>query len=494
MNWSNKRFKISNNVQPFGNQSWLESQNKDQFYTYQHISSDEDIEIIEDLMSDFRDDHKLFETMRDFLEYCLKAEYDRFMLWVRRFISLQKYQPDFIKAQVRNLCQQISVRDFLYMPLDEVEYIMSYFENIIQWSSKKKIPMIKTNWILMLRAFYRFRYCHQRSVRYLIQSADRQLFQIGENEILQYVLEKYKLPEYFWQYFLKMSLSDQNIVMQLTHGAKIQNIQGLPIHVSNRDVHYLNEIPCTIDIERDYIAHGILLAKLMRAFNRPELLPEFYSRNRSLLMRNDWSVFDHQEYFITLYVKICQVCTPTAQFQMIEYLDFFKVHVRNFQFNQYYRNISPSAVLRRMQEWHLNMFDGDVSDYDRYNWEGSGLNDFTVHHENCIYIFQEIKTGLDLVNESIEMHHCVASYVESCLSGEIHIWSVKKRLNNSDKSFITMEITQSKVTQSRKKHNAELCEKEFFFVETLESYYKSETEKKQELQKLKSSIEQPGTD
>lgn len=475
---TNRRFKINKNVDYSHPEKWVENHYRNQFYTYHNLNKDEDIEIVEDIMKDISDDHELFGNMQDFIEYCRKDEFDRFMLWVRRLLSLQKYQPDFIKAQVRYLCQQISVRDFLYMHLDEVEYIMLYFENIIQWSSKKKIPMVKTNWILLLRSLYRFRYCHQRSVRYLIQSTDGQNFQLGENEILQYVLEKYKLPEYFWQYFLKMSLSDQNIVMQLTHGAKIQNIQGLPIHVSNRDVHYLNEIPCSIDIERDYIAHGILLAKLMRASNRPELLREFYSRNRSLLMRNDWSVFDHQEYFITLYVKICQVCTPTAQFQMIEYLDFFKVHVRNFQFNQYYRNISPSAVLRRMQEWHLNMFDGDVSDYDRYNWEGSGLNDFTVHHENCIYIFQEIKTGLDLVNESIEMHHCVASYVESCMDGEIQIWSVKKQVNVTFKSYITMEITQSKVTQARKKHNAELSEKEFFFVQTLENYYRSDSEKK----------------
>ena len=481
---TSRRFKINKNVDYSYPEKWVENHYRNQFYTYQNLNRDEDIEIVEDIMKDISYDHELFGTMQDFLEYCRKDEFERFMLWVRRLLSLQKYQPDFIKAQLRYLCQQISVRDFLYMHLDEVEYIMLYFENIIQWSSKKKIPMVKTNRILLLRSFYRFRYSHQRSVRYLIQSTDGQNFQLGENEILHYVLEKYKLPKYFWQYFLKMSLSDQNIVMQLTHGAKIQNIQGLPIHVSNRDVHYLNEIPCTIDIERDYIAHGILLAKLMRASNRPELLPEFYSRNRSLLMRNDWSVFDHQEYFITLYVKICQVCTPTAQFQMIEYLDFFKVHVRNFQFNQYYRNISPDAVLRRMQEWHLNMFDGDVSDYDRYHWEGSGLNDFTVHHENCIYIFQEIKTGLDLVNESIEMHHCVASYVESCLSGEIQIWSIKKQVNVTFKSYITMEITQSKVTQARKKHNAELSEKENFFVKTLENYYKSDSEKKRHQEAL----------
>jgi hypothetical protein len=486
---TNKRFKITNFAHIYEHQSWLENHNKNRFYTYQNINTDEDIEIVEDLMNDFRDDLSLFETMRDFLEYCSKAEFDRFMFWVKRLLTLQKYQPGFIKAQVRYLCQQIYGRDFLYMHLEEVDYIMTYLENIIHWSQQKKIKLALRDWIQILQVFYRFRYSHQRSIRFLIQSADRQNFQLAENEILKYVLENYELPEYFWKYLLKMSLSDQDIVIQLTHGEKIKNIQGLPIKVSNRDVHYFYEIPCDIDMEKDYIAHGILLAKLIRASNQPELLPEFYRRNRSLLMKNDWSVFDHQDYFVTLFVKICEVYTHTAQFQMIEYLDFYKTHVSNFRFNKYYRNISPAAVLRRIRQWHVNIFDGDVRDYNQYFWEGSGLKDLIIRHINHDYIFKEIKTGPDLVNESIEMHHCVATYVESCLSGEIHIWSVKKRVNNTFKSYITMEITQSRVSQARKKHNVGLSENDNFFVKTLENYYKSDSEKKKEKQAIQLSIE-----
>lgn len=491
---TNKSLKISCCVHPSENQKWVEDYDKDQFYTYSNVNLVLDIEIIEDLMKDIRDDHSLFETMREFLEYCRKAEFDRLMLWVRRLLSLQKYNPDFIKVQIRYLCKQISGHDFLYMHLDEVDYILTYMENIIHWSRQKKIQMGLKNWIQLLRIFYRFRYSHQRSVRFLIQSTDGKYFQLAENEILKYVLEKYKLPEYLWKFLLKMSVSDQDIVIQLTHGEKIKNIQGLPVNVSNRDVHYFYKIPSDIDMEKDFIAHAILLAKLIRASNRPELLPEFYRRNRSLLMRNDWNVFEHQDYFVTLFVKICQVCTPTSQFRMIEYLDFFKVHVTNFQFNKFYRNISSDAVTRRIQDWHLNMFEGDTNLYDQYSWEGSGLKDLTVHHNNTLYIFKEIKTGPDIVKESIEMQHCVASYVKSCQSGEIQIWSVKKQVNDTFKPYITMELSQSRVTQARKKHNSELSEKEIFFVETLENYYKSETEKKEEIQKMERSNELAGRD
>ena len=52
-----------------------------------------------------------------------------------------------------------------------------------------------------------------------------------------------------------------------------------------------------------------------------------------------------------------------------------------------------------------------------------------------------------------------------------------------------MELSQSRVTQARKKHNSELSEKENFFVQTLENYYKSDSEKKKEKQDIELSIE-----
>jgi len=59
------------------------------------------------------------------------------------------------------------------------------------------------------------------------------------------------------------------------------------------------------------------------------------------------------------------------------------------------------------------------------------------------YLVIQLRTAADLVAETRDMHHCVASYTAKCIAGHASIWSLRRRAVGSTERLLTIELDPS---------------------------------------------------
>jgi hypothetical protein len=116
---------------------------------------------------------------------------------------------------------------------------------------------------------------------------------------------------------------------------------------------------------------------------------------------------------------------PMTIAEMDDLIDFLQVAKQeNDGFSLKGRTLA--ALRRRMQDWHRALQKQQA--ICGGSWPGSALPDLEYRagrdDNTAIWRFRQIKTGNDLFHEGQRMHHCVASYKERCISGEVSIWSL----------------------------------------------------------------------
>jgi len=119
------------------------------------------------------------------------------------------------------------------------------------------------------------------------------------------------------------------------------------------------------------------------------------------------------------------VRNPASLQEMNDLIDFLAVtQQQNASFTLKGRTLA--ALRRRMEEWHREL--RKAQRICGGSWPGHPLDDIEYHagseHKRAIWRFRQIKTGNDLFREGQCMHHCVASYKERCMSGDVSIWSL----------------------------------------------------------------------
>jgi len=74
------------------------------------------------------------------------------------------------------------------------------------------------------------------------------------------------------------------------------------------------------------------------------------------------------------------------------------------------------------------------------------------------YLLVPLTTPHQLFEESKTMHHCVVSYIDDCISGEVRIFSVREASTNQciATAELSVQSGQWKVVQLKGKHNREL--------------------------------------
>jgi len=85
------------------------------------------------------------------------------------------------------------------------------------------------------------------------------------------------------------------------------------------------------------------------------------------------------------------------------------------------------ATLRSgMEDWHRALAKAQA--LGGGSWPGRLLADVAYEvetkAEKAVWRFRQITTGDDLLRESRDMHHCVASYKARCVNGDVSIWSL----------------------------------------------------------------------
>jgi hypothetical protein len=108
---------------------------------------------------------------------------------------------------------------------------------------------------------------------------------------------------------------------------------------------------------------------------------------------------------------------------------------------------TPEALLRQVEAWHGELRRARRT--DKRFWKPSGVPGFASltgprdrPQEQTHWTVRELLSAQELIDEGRRMRHCVATFVESCSTGESSIWSLERRRGAESKlePLLTIEI------------------------------------------------------
>lgn len=107
----------------------------------------------------------------------------------------------------------------------------------------------------------------------------------------------------------------------------------------------------------------------------------------------------------------------------------------------------PESLLRQVEAWHGELRTSRAN--DQFYWRSSGIRGLEMQtgprdrpEERLHWRIRELSSGRELVEEGRRLHHCVASYAQSCARGACSIWSLERRRGSDDDAepLLTVEI------------------------------------------------------
>jgi hypothetical protein len=138
---------------------------------------------------------------------------------------------------------------------------------------------------------------------------------------------------------------------------------------------------------------------------------------------------------------------------MQEYVDYFefKKYTENPEYSLHRRTVN--SITRAIDQWHEAANYGILKERISATWSAKNDDKTIIKHNNEKYAFNEITSGQELLKESSEMKHCVFSYINHCIAGYTAIWSMKRKIKSTYKSYITIEVNDKKIIQVAGKRN-----------------------------------------
>lgn len=139
-----------------------------------------------------------------------------------------------------------------------------------------------------------------------------------------------------------------------------------------------------------------------------------------------------------------------------EIIDFlFSEYRRDNSFSPLGKKYTIETIRKKTKNWHREL--RRIKVIGNIAWDGHPIEDskyqFGEQDKYREWSFIQIKKGKDLAKEGTVMRHCVFSYKNGCINGDISIWSV--RLDN--KRTVTIELKNNgEILQAKGKANRNL--------------------------------------
>jgi hypothetical protein len=128
---------------------------------------------------------------------------------------------------------------------------------------------------------------------------------------------------------------------------------------------------------------------------------------------------------------------------IVDYIQWIRGENPNFSM----KGRTAGALLRDVEQWHVQLHRVKATDGARYNPSGFPHyvnkithRDKTGNHIEVVWSITEILTGKDLASEGRALHHCVYSYSGSIQRGAVSIWSMTKKEMGQLSRCLTMEV------------------------------------------------------
>jgi hypothetical protein len=134
-------------------------------------------------------------------------------------------------------------------------------------------------------------------------------------------------------------------------------------------------------------------------------------------------------------------------------MDIFDYIINNNNID--FENMTWEELFRLNVEWHgdINYTQENIDGMKKKEWGKTAIKEFMQIIDERTWTITEITNGETLYEEGEEMHNCVFSYIDKCISRRRSIFSVK--LNDKRMATLEIEIPPSEflLVQAKEKFN-----------------------------------------
>jgi hypothetical protein len=270
------------------------------------------------------------------------------------------------------------------------------------------------------------------------------------SSLVRYLLTKYEVPTFMDSVWFKGKTLEahqqQNWFVQIGRGIN-PRLLDIPVCLTNRMVGHFLQAPSNYTVEASFrwaqvlglggnvcLVEAILGSKLATDFTQEDFwgsVIRWLIANPKLNTRHVAPLIDyihHQKF------ELQNACTVLGETESHFLQPNFTIKGR-----------TPDSLLRQMHEWHKDL--RKQPQQIQVSWYETGIDGFDWTEGSLTagdlrrWTIREILNRKDLFAEGCAMRHCVASYENSCSSGQSSIWSMGiERNNGRRKRVLTVEV------------------------------------------------------
>ncbi len=280
--------------------------------------------------------------------------------------------------------------------------------------------------------------------------------------LARYLLAKYPVPAFmdaaFFRGQTELAHSQQDWFVHIGSGKNIRTAE-LPIRLTEKAAHHFLLAP------RDFTVEAALRWGQLRALGASESLI------RAVAATRIGDHFENDEFWLSVlhFFANNPMLDNSHIGPIVDYIhqrkfvrrdivlpDNTLVPVEPVEPELTMKGRTPTALLRRVEEWHHQLAK-EVRKQPR-SWEPSGIAPFHfIDDTGGIWTIEEICSSSELTAEGKAMSHCVGSYAASCMRGQVSVWSlrVQERIDSLSRRVMTVAVNNNRrlITEARGKCN-----------------------------------------
>ncbi|MDO8640853.1 MAG: PcfJ domain-containing protein [Nitrosarchaeum sp.] len=290
------------------------------------------------------------------------------------------------------------------------------------------------------------------------------------SSLLRHLFAKYDVPE-----FLDEAWGSSHNNLDISHhstashyrdwfihigeGQNIRTAHHLPFPFTKKVAHFFTQTP------KNYSVHHAFLYALVLSEKGDERLVQSFINTK---LDTNLIVTDMDFKLSTIRFFVANPMLDRSQIgPILDYVwekKFSDIPDKqpNFSFN----GRTVNSLLEQVERWHRQLNKERKAPVAQ-KWNHSKYQDFEYtegiegHKNHKLFRITELCSGVDLKEEGRAMHHCVVSYVGSCLTGRTTIWSLTIHSCEGSFRLLTLEVTNGSISQARGPYNRKPTQKEF---------------------------------
>lgn len=272
--------------------------------------------------------------------------------------------------------------------------------------------------------------------------------------LIDHLFLEYEVPKFLYRVWYAKEEKDIELFFQLTNGASLRQIEGIPIKVTKKMVKHFQTVP------DDFYLHDAY--RYMQVMGMGGDFQLFKKIRASQVGRNGFE----KETFWSAVIQFLVRNSMVAQNKVCEVIDYIDSRVIVDQ--QYsLKGRTLQSLIRASDEWHRRQY--LTYEQQRNNipdtWPSSGIEEF-MHQEGAgkhlkFFFIEELCSIRGLADEGSKMQHCVSSYAYACSNQECTIFSLRSFSKGEVKRLGTIEVwlEERQIVQAKARQNQPISAK-----------------------------------